>query len=96
MTIEITSSQDFKREYRQLVRQKPRVRNEFNDLIDSLYETGKISPSYRPHELINPRERHCGTWELHLSDPDDVHLIYLTTQNRYTFLHIGSHDSLFH
>lgn len=61
------------------------------DAISLLIENEQLPEEYNTHRLTAGR---TGQWEAHLDD--DLLLIWKQTNDKITFIDIGTHEELFH
>lgn len=88
----------FKIDYKITMRKYPHLKKEFENVVQGLMESGKVSAEYSPHILDNVGGNYNGYMEFHLSDGQvDVLVLYMPhrTNPVIRLVRMGSHNELF-
>ena len=95
---EVRPEPQFRRDYRELVRDHPYLKRELAAAVRELMCYGRVPESYRPHLLTNPGGNYNGHIEFHLADGAvDVLVLYQEhkTNPIIRLIRMGSHSALF-
>lgn len=95
---ELKPEPQFIADYRQVMRQHPRLKSELRAALRELASAGTLPAMYHPHRLANPGGNYNGHMEFHLADGMvDVLVLYMPHRSNpvIRLVRMGSHRDLF-
>jgi mRNA-degrading endonuclease YafQ of YafQ-DinJ toxin-antitoxin module len=85
---------EFEAAFAKVVREHRYLLDELNEVVAYVAEYGSIPDAYRPHRLVLANTVFSGFWEFHLSDVDDVLVIYSLTKTEFVLMDVTDHKHL--
>lgn len=95
MPLAINETAEFRRHVHATFQRREFLYDELAALIYSIVEMGEVLDGYSPHMLVNPKRKYTSLNALHLSDADDVVIVYQQTDELFTLVDIGSHAQIY-
>lgn len=84
----------FEKEFAARARGREYLYDELFAVYRYVLEVGSIPEEYKPHELVLPNSKFSGYWEFHLSESDDVLVIYTMTSDELVLKYVTDHKNL--